>query len=131
MADTATVKAPYCVVETGGKQYLVVPGSVLTVERLDGPVGGQVTLTRVLALHDGQRLTVGHPVVGGAQVVCQVLTQTRAPKVVSYKYKRREGFHWKKGHRQSVTQLKVLEVTPPPPHVAPSALALQKESHET
>lgn len=104
---------PYAIVQTGGKQYLLKPGTVLAVERLDGEAGGQVTLSNVLAVHDGQRLTVGRPTVTGAEVVCQLLAQTRAPKVVSYKYKRRKGFHWKKGHRQSVTQLKVVKVVMP------------------
>ena len=109
-----TLQAPYAVVATGGKQYLVRQGSVLTVEKLasetsEGP--GRVTLSQVLALHDGQRLSVGRPHVAGAQVVCEIVAQQRAPKVVSYKYKRRKGFHWTRGHRQSVTQLKVLQVS--------------------
>ncbi len=107
---TQTLASPYAVVATGGKQYVVRQGSVLTVEKLAGEAGGQVTLSDVLALHDGKTLSVGRPHVAGAQVVCQVVAQQRAPKVVSYKYKRRKGFHWKKGHRQSVTRLKVLEV---------------------
>lgn len=110
MATTTAVQPPYGIVETGGKQYLVQPGSVVTVERLAGDPGAQVSLSRVLAVHDGRQLTLGRPVVTGASVVCAVIAQTKGPKVVSYKYKRRKGFHWKKGHRQSVTQLKVLEV---------------------
>ncbi|OGX41261.1 MAG: 50S ribosomal protein L21 [Omnitrophica WOR_2 bacterium RIFCSPHIGHO2_02_FULL_68_15] len=105
------LQAPYAVVATGGKQYVVRQGSVLTVEKLAGEQGGQVTLSSVLALHNGTTLSLGRPHVAGAQVVCQVVAQQRAPKVVSYKYKRRKGFHWKKGHRQSVTRLKVLEVS--------------------
>lgn len=110
-ASTTTETSAYAVVKTGGKQYVVRQGSLLTVEKLDGEKGGQVTLSDVLAYHDGATLSIGRPTVSGAQVVCQVVAQARAPKVVSYKYKRREGFHWKKGHRQSVTRLKVLEVT--------------------
>jgi len=110
MASSLGWEAPYAIVETGGKQCVVHSGSVVTVERLEGQRGGQVSLSRVLAVHDGQRLTVGHPVVSGAQVVCEVVAQTRAPKVVAYKYKRRKGFHWTRGHRQSVTRLKVLQV---------------------
>lgn len=107
---STTGTSAYAIIKTGGKQYVVRQGSVLTVEKLDGEKGGQVTLSDVLAYHDGAKLSVGRPTVSGAQVVCEVVAQRRAPKVVSYKYKRREGFHWKKGHRQYVTQLKVLEV---------------------
>ena len=113
MAAKTTGPETYAIVETGGKQYLVRPGSLVTVERLDGDRGSQVSLSRVLAVHDGQHLAIGHPVVAGAQVVCEVTSQTRGPKLISYKYKRRKGFHWKKGHRQSVTQLKVLKVALP------------------
>lgn len=105
-----TLASPYAVVATGGKQYVVRQGSVLTVEKLAGEHGGQVMLSDVLAVHDGQQLSVGRPHVAGAQVVCQVVAQRRAPKVVSFKYKRRKGFHWTRGHRQSVTQLKVVQV---------------------
>lgn len=108
---TQEAAAPYAVVATGGKQYVVRQGSVLTVEKLAGEAGGQVTLSDVLAVHDGKALSVGRPHVAGAQVLCQVVAQQRAPKVVSYKYKRRKGFHWTRGHRQSVTRLKVLQVT--------------------
>lgn len=108
---TDTARAPYAVVETGGKQYVVRPGSVLAVERLASAAGSQVTLPRVLAVHTGQQLTVGRPVVPGAQVVCEVVAQTRGPKVISFKFKRRKGYHRTVGHRQSLTQLKVLQVT--------------------
>ena len=107
MADTVS---PYAIVETGGKQYVVRTGDLLTIEKLAGEAGAEIALDRVLAVSDGRQLTVGHPVVAGAQVVGSIVAQTRAPKVVSYKYKRRKGFHWKKGHRQSVTKLKVLKV---------------------
>ncbi len=105
-----TTSTPYAILETGGKQYVVRSGELVTVEKLAGEPGAEVALTRVLAVRDGDRFVVGRPMVAGAQVLCQVVSQTRAPKVVSYKYKRRKGFHWTRGHRQSVTTLKVLKM---------------------
>lgn len=112
MGTALSLDPPYAVVATGGKQYVVRQGTEFTVERLTSGEGAgpEVALSTVLALHDGQQFTVGHPAVPGASVRCAVVAQERAPKVVSYKYKRRKGFHWKKGHRQMVTRLKVLEV---------------------
>lgn len=107
----ATPASPYAIVETGGKQYVVRPGSVLAVERLESPAGGEVALTRVLAVHDGRQFTVGRPVIAGAQVTCKVLAQMRGPKLISFKFKRRKGYHRTVGHRQSLTQLKVVQVT--------------------
>ena len=107
---TVAPKGPYAVIATGGKQYVVRKGSVVDVERLDVGVGQSVPLAPVLAIHDGQHLTIGRPAVAGAEVIGEVLAQARAPKVVSYKYKRRKGFHWTRGHRQAVTRVKILTV---------------------
>ncbi|MBI4313480.1 MAG: 50S ribosomal protein L21 [Candidatus Omnitrophica bacterium] len=109
-----TTRTGYAIIATGGKQYWVTPGAVFSVEKLEGEAGSELTLTDVLAVHDGKRLALGRPQVAGAKVVCQIVKQGRDRKVVSFKYKRREGFHWKKGHRQSITTLKVLDLVPPP-----------------
>jgi len=100
----------YAVVETGGKQYLVRNNDRLDVEKLPGAKGQTVRLERVLALSDGQALTIGAPVVAGAAVVADVLDQVRGPKVVSFKKKRRKGYHKKIGHRQDLTRLVVKEI---------------------
>jgi large subunit ribosomal protein L21 len=97
----------YAVVETGGKQYLVKAGDVLRVEKLGTEAGKSLELTSVLAASDGTALTIGRPMVSGAKVSCTVVDQIRGPKVVSFKKKRRKGYHRKVGHRQSLTVLKV------------------------
>ena len=100
----------YAVVETGGKQYLVHKNDKLEVEKLAAEKGATVTLDRVLAVSDGQTLKVGAPVVSGAAVVAAVEDQLRGPKVVSFKKKRRKGYHKKIGHRQSLTCLCVKDI---------------------
>jgi large subunit ribosomal protein L21 len=97
----------YAVVETGGKQYLVKAGDVLRVEKLDAEAGKTLELASVLAASDGTTLTIGKPAVPGAKVACTVVSQIRGPKLVSFKKKRRKGYHRKVGHRQSLTVLKV------------------------
>jgi large subunit ribosomal protein L21 len=97
----------YAVVETGGKQYRVSKGSIVEVELLDGEAGAKVTLPRVLAISDGTELKVGTPEISGASVAAQIVAQFRAPKVVSFKKKRRKGFHKKIGHRQELTRIQV------------------------
>ncbi len=97
----------YAVVETGGKQYRVSKGSILEVELLDGEAGAKVTLPRVLAISDGTELKVGTPEISGASVAAEIVSQFRGPKVVSFKKKRRKGFHKKIGHRQELTRIKV------------------------
>ncbi len=101
---------PYAVVETGGKQYLVHKGDELLTERIEVEAGQTLTLDRVLAISDGETLTVGTPAVAGAQVRALVMEHLRGPKVVSFKKKRRKGYHKKIGHRQELMKLKIEEV---------------------
>lgn len=97
----------YAVVETGGKQYLVKKGSVLEVELLGAEAGKKVKLSRVLAVSDGKDLTIGTPEVKGATVTAELVANKRGPKLISFKKKRRKGFHKKIGHRQPLAQIKV------------------------
>ena len=97
----------YAVVETGGKQYRVTQGITLDVERLAGDAGAKVTLAKVLAVSDGQSLTVGTPEVAGAAVTAEIVKQLRGEKVTAFRKKKRKGYHKKHGHRQELTQLKI------------------------
>ncbi len=97
----------YAVVETGGKQYRVSTGDTLSVEKLDAEAGDKIELSSVLAVSDGKKLTIGTPTVEDAKVTSTVVEQTRGTKVISFKKKRRKGYSRKKGHRQSLTVLKV------------------------
>ncbi len=100
----------YAVIETGGKQYRADKGALLKVERLDTERGKTVELDKVLLLHDGEKLTIGRPVVEGAKVIGEVVRQARAAKVISYKYKPRKHSATLRGHRQYYTQIKILDV---------------------
>ena len=101
----------YAVVATGSKQYRVLPGALLDVERLDGEAGGKVRLEQVLAVRQGEKFQVGAPILTGAAVEAEIVNQVKAPKVISFKFKRRKGYHRKVGHRQQLTRLKILEIS--------------------
>ncbi len=101
---------PYAVIEAGGKQYRVQKGDTLDIEKMDGAAGATLTVDTVLAVSDGSSLTVGTPRVAGAVVDLQVVEQFRARKVLSFKKKRRKGFHKTIGHRQSLTSVKVAAI---------------------
>ena len=97
----------YAVIETGGKQYLVQKGSVLDIELIGAKDGDKVTLSKVLAISDGQELKIGTPAVDGAEVKVSVVKNFRGKKVVAFKKKRRKGYKRKVGHRQELTRIKV------------------------
>lgn len=100
----------YAIIQTGGKQYRVSPGSVLDVEKLDGKVGGEIRLEPVLALRKDAGFQVGRPHLAGTSVKAQIVAHPKGPKVISFKFKRRKGYHRKVGHRQELTRLKILEI---------------------
>ena len=101
----------YAVIETGGKQYRVQKGDVVSVELLAGAEAGKpIELGRVLAVNDGAGLKIGVPVVAGAKVLAEVVGEYRAAKVVAFKKKRRKGYHRKVGHRQDLLKVKIASI---------------------
>ena len=100
----------YAIILTGGKQYRVSPGALLDVEKLDGEAGGEIQLEQVLAFRKDSGFQVGRPHLAGARVKAKIVAQTKGPKVISFKFKRRKGYHRKVGHRQELTRVKILEI---------------------
>lgn len=100
----------YAVIKTGGKQYKVTEGDVLKVEKLNAEVNATVELTDVLLVAGGDNIKVGKPLVEGAKVVVEVLSQGKGPKVINFKYKPKKASHRKKGHRQLFTEVKVTSI---------------------
>ena len=100
----------YAVVKTGGKQYRVTKDDTILVEKLDGDEGQSVTLPDVMLLGDGDKVTIGTPVVANASVEAQVVSQTRGPKIIIFRRKRRKNHRRTQGHRQDLTLLKITDI---------------------
>jgi len=100
----------FAIVKTGGKQYRVGVGDQVTIERIAGEVGAEVSLTEVLAL-GGETPKVGTPIVSGASVRAKIVQQPRGTKVIVFKKKRRKNYRRKHGHRQELTVLKIEEIS--------------------
>ena len=95
------------VVELGGKQYLVEPGTIFLTEKLPSEKGDTYSTDRVLMLLDGDDVIIGKPYVEKAKVVFSVLDQTKRRKVIVQKFRSKKGFLKTKGHRQPATQVQV------------------------
>lgn len=99
------------VVKTGGKQYTVKPGDVIRVEKLGGSPGESVQFGEVLLVkEDNGTVKVGSPVLNNASVRGEIISHTRGPKIIVFKFKRRKGYRRKKGHRQNYTNVKITEI---------------------
>jgi large subunit ribosomal protein L21 len=100
----------FAVIKTGGKQYKVAVDDVFEIEKLELEDGAAVTFDEVLAVGSEAGVTVGAPVVAGATVVAEVVEQTRGPKVISFKKRRRQNSKRKRGHRQLLTKVKITAI---------------------
>jgi large subunit ribosomal protein L21 len=98
------------VIRTGGKQYRVTPNAVLTVEKLEAEPGATITFHDVLALGGEGGLVVGAPTIPGASVTATVVEQTRGPKILMLKKRRRKNSRRKRGHRQDLTTLRIADI---------------------
>ena len=100
----------YAVIETGGKQYRVQEGDVITVEKLNVEAGDVVTFDKVLVLGEGKDVKVGTPYLDAA-VTATAVENGKGKKVIIFKYKARKDYRKKQGHRQPYTMVKIESLT--------------------
>ena len=101
----------HAIIETGGKQYKVTEGDTLFIEKLAVEAGENVTFDKVLAVIDGDKITVGTPVVEGAKVDASVVKNGKGKKVIVFKYKPKKGYRRKQGHRQPYTKVTIGKIS--------------------
>lgn len=101
----------YAVIETGGKQYRVQEGDVITIEKLNVAAGDDIAFDRVLVLNDGEKVQVGTPIVESAKVFGTVVENGKGEKVIIFKYKSKKDYRKKQGHRQPYTMVKIESVS--------------------
>lgn len=103
----------YAIVTSGGKQYRVSAGDTIDVEMLNAEAGDQVVLDRVLLVAREGRVSVGQPTVEGASVLATVVGHDKHRKVVIFRYRPKQRYHVKTGHRQPFTRLAINEIRTP------------------
>ncbi len=99
----------YAIVKTGGKQYKVAVDDVVTVEKVDGAVGDEISLVPVL-LADGDDLTTAADALASVTVSATVVEHTKGPKIRIHKFKNKTGYHKRQGHRQPLTRVQVVKI---------------------
>jgi large subunit ribosomal protein L21 len=99
----------FAVIKTGGKQYRVAAGDKLKIEKIEGEPGKIVQIGDVL-LVGGDSVTLGVPTISGASVAAEVLEQSRGPKVIAFKKRRRKNSRRKRGYRHDFTVIRITEI---------------------
>ena len=101
----------YAVFASGGKQHRVQLDTLIDIEKLDAPVGEEVTLSEILAIGDGKgNVKIGTPYLENVAVIGKIVQQDKDKKIVVFKSKRRKGYKRKLGHRQRFTRLRITEI---------------------
>ncbi|MCE9558622.1 MAG: 50S ribosomal protein L21 [Armatimonadetes bacterium] len=100
----------YAIIKTGGKQYKAEANETLIVEKLEGEAGTKIVLDEVVAVFNGDAVTLGSPFVKGAKVTVEIVRQGKGPKIDAFNYKAKKNQRKRWGHRQPQTHLRVVEV---------------------
>jgi large subunit ribosomal protein L21 len=120
--------AMYALVKTGGKQYRVAKDDTILVERIAADEGAEVILNDIVMLADGDKVTIGTPKVEGAAVSATVMRQTRGPKIIIFRRKRRKNHRRTQGHRQDLTLLKINDIAEDAKKLTPAKPAAKTAS---
>ncbi len=105
-----TADSRYAIIATGGKQYRVLVGDEINVERLDAEVGSSITIGQVLMIGGDGAAQIGAPVVDGASVSADVVDAMRGEKIIVFKYKPKKRYRRRTGHRQALTRLAITSI---------------------
>ncbi len=100
----------YAVIKTGGKQYRVAKDDIIIIERLSGDAGATLEFAEVLMIGGDAGVKVGTPLLSGAKVTGELVEQTRGPKVIAFKKRRRKNSRRKRGHRQDLTKVRITSI---------------------
>ena len=101
----------FAVFESGGKQHRISEGEVLKLEKLGVAPGESIVFDKVLMVADGDNVNVGKPYVAGGTVTAEVMSEGRHKKVKILKFKRRQDYLRKQGHRQWFTEVKITGIS--------------------
>jgi large subunit ribosomal protein L21 len=121
----------YAIIETGGKQYKVTQGQKIDVELLNAEEGSTVQLDKVLMIADGDKTTIGKPLIEGARVMATVKKNGKGKKIIVFKYKSKVRYRRKNGHRQPFTSLNIEKILGPGEEdIKPVKKARKKKTEE-
>lgn len=100
----------FTVIKTGGKQYKVVKGEKIKIDKLAAKEGENVEFDKVLLQANGKSVKIGQPYVEGAKVLAKVLKHGKDKKVIVFRYKSKTRYKRKKGFRRSFTEVEIVSV---------------------
>ena len=100
----------YAIIETGGKQYRVTEGDVLSIEKIEAAEGQTVDFDRVLTVVKDGEVVIGKPLIANAKVTAEVVAHGKGKKILVFKYKAKSNYRRRQGHRQPFTKVRIEKI---------------------
>jgi len=100
----------YAIIETGGKQYRVTEGDVLSIEKIEVAEGQTVDFDRVLTVVKDGEVIIGKPLIADAKVTAEVVSHGKGKKILVFKYKAKSNYRRRQGHRQPFTKIRIEKI---------------------
>ncbi|QJC38344.1 50S ribosomal protein L21 [Enterobacteriaceae endosymbiont of Donacia marginata] len=100
----------YAVFDSCGKQYKVVQGQTIKVEKMIGNIGDKIEFKNVLIIYDKNQINIGNPIIPGAKIIAQLILHGKNKKIKIIKFRRRKHYRKTQGHRQLFTDIKILKI---------------------
>lgn len=98
----------YAIFQTGGKQYQAIPGKTVAIEKIEGEAGNKIEFNEILFRKSGDdSFEFGQPYIKNAHITASIVKQTKGPKIIVFKFKRRKKYRLKQGHRQPMTVVRI------------------------
>ncbi len=100
----------YAIIKTGGKQYRVEKDDIIDIELLDSVADNKIEFKEVVFFSNGEDAQIGTPHLANCVVSGELLGETKGPKEIAYKYKKRKNYRRKVGHRQKYMRVKITDI---------------------
>ncbi|QJC33083.1 50S ribosomal protein L21 [Enterobacteriaceae endosymbiont of Donacia semicuprea] len=100
----------YAIFESCGKQYKVIQGQTIKLEKIKGKIGNDIEFKNVLMIYDENKISVGNPIIIGAKIIAKLILHGKEKKIKIIKFHRRKHFKKIQGHRQLFTNIKILKI---------------------
>ncbi|QJC37936.1 50S ribosomal protein L21 [Enterobacteriaceae endosymbiont of Donacia bicoloricornis] len=100
----------YAVFDNHGKQYKVIQGQIIKIEKIPGNIGDKIEFKNILIIYDKNQINIGNPIIPGAKIIAQLILHGKNKKIKIIKFRRRKHFRKTQGHRQLFTNIKILKI---------------------
>ncbi|QJC33900.1 50S ribosomal protein L21 [Enterobacteriaceae endosymbiont of Donacia provostii] len=100
----------YAIFDSCGKQYKVIQGQNIKLEKITGKIGDEIEFHNILLIYNENKLNIGNPLVQGGKIIGKIISHGKNKKIKIIKFRRRKHYRKTQGHRQLFTNVKIIKI---------------------